>query len=53
MRMAEEAAFTRGSSAEMLMDQAGASIARVVARFFPTQVDAFSLLERGTTEAMH
>jgi ADP-dependent NAD(P)H-hydrate dehydratase / NAD(P)H-hydrate epimerase len=33
--MAEEAAFARGTSAEMLMDQAGAALARFVVRFFP------------------
>src|SRR5262245_19256191 len=35
MRASEEAAFARGDTAEALMDQAGAAIARVVARFFP------------------
>jgi NAD(P)H-hydrate epimerase len=35
MRAAEEAVFARGLSAETLMDQAGAGIARVVERFFP------------------
>jgi hydroxyethylthiazole kinase-like uncharacterized protein yjeF len=35
MRAAENAAFARGSSAEALMDQAGAAIARVITRFFP------------------
>jgi len=34
MRVAEEAAFRRGSSAETLMDQAGAAVAQVVSRFF-------------------
>lgn len=35
MRAAEKAAFSRGVSAEALMDQAGAGIARVVQHFFP------------------
>jgi NAD(P)H-hydrate epimerase len=35
MRAAEEAAFARGITAEALMEQAGAGIARAVARFFP------------------
>jgi hydroxyethylthiazole kinase-like uncharacterized protein yjeF len=35
MRATEEAAFVRGISAEMLMDEAGAGIARVVRQFFP------------------
>ena len=35
MRAAEEAAFARGISAEALMEQAGAGIARAVAKFFP------------------
>ncbi len=35
MRAAEEAAFARGISAEALMEQAGAGIARSLARFFP------------------
>jgi ADP-dependent NAD(P)H-hydrate dehydratase / NAD(P)H-hydrate epimerase len=34
MRAAEEAAFARGVSAEALMDEAGAGIARVVRQFF-------------------
>jgi NAD(P)H-hydrate epimerase len=36
MRNAESAAFSRGVSAEALMDEAGAGIARVVRQFFPT-----------------
>ena len=36
MRAAENAAFDRGITAEALMDQAGAGIARAVSRFFPT-----------------
>src|ERR1700712_3447497 len=36
MRAAEDAAFARGISAEALMDQAAAAIARCVRRFFPT-----------------
>lgn len=35
MRVAEEAAFARGVSAESLMDEAGEGIARAVAKFFP------------------
>jgi hydroxyethylthiazole kinase-like uncharacterized protein yjeF len=35
MRAAEEAAFARGVSAEALMDEAGAGIARAVQQFFP------------------
>ena len=35
MRAAEEAAFARGISAEALMDEAGAGIARSIAKFFP------------------
>jgi len=35
MRAAEEAAFTRGISAEALMEKAGAGIARSIAKFFP------------------
>jgi ADP-dependent NAD(P)H-hydrate dehydratase / NAD(P)H-hydrate epimerase len=35
MRAAEEAAFARGITAEALMEQAGAGIARAVAKFFP------------------
>ena len=35
MRDAEDAAFARGISAEQLMDQAGAGIAKVVGQFFP------------------
>ncbi len=35
MRAAEEAAFARKISAEALMDEAGAGIARAVAKFFP------------------
>ena len=35
MRAAEEAVFARGISAEALMDEAAAGIARVVARVFP------------------
>ena len=35
MRAAENAAFARGITAEELMDQAGAGIARAVSRFFP------------------
>lgn len=36
MRAAEQAAFARGVSAEALMDEAGAGIARAVQQFFPT-----------------
>lgn len=35
MRAAEEAAFARGVSAETLMEEAGAGIARALAKFFP------------------
>src|SRR5205809_5046098 len=35
MREAENAAFARGISAEALMNQAGAGIARAVQQFFP------------------
>ena len=35
MREAEESAFARGITAEALMEQAGAGIARVVTKFFP------------------
>ncbi len=35
MRAAEEAAFARGVSAEALMEEAGAGIARAIAKFFP------------------
>ncbi len=35
MRAEENAAFARGVSAEALMDEAGAGIARIVRRFFP------------------
>ena len=35
MREAEEAAFVRGISAEALMDQAGAGVARALRQFFP------------------
>ena len=35
MRAAEEAAFARGISAEALMEQAGAGIARSIEKFFP------------------
>ena len=35
MRAVEKSAFDRGATAETLMDQAGAGIARTVARFFP------------------
>lgn len=35
MRAAEKAAFDRGISAEMLMDQAGKRIARLIAKFLP------------------
>jgi NAD(P)H-hydrate epimerase len=35
MRAAEEAAFARGITAEALMEEAGAGIARAVAKFFP------------------
>src|SRR5436190_22250259 len=35
MRQAENAAFARGISAEGLMNQAGAGIAKVVQQFFP------------------
>jgi ADP-dependent NAD(P)H-hydrate dehydratase / NAD(P)H-hydrate epimerase len=35
MRTAEEAAFARGISAEELMEQAGAGIARAIGKFFP------------------
>ncbi len=35
MRAAEEAAFARGITAEALMEQAGAGIARALAKFFP------------------
>jgi hydroxyethylthiazole kinase-like uncharacterized protein yjeF len=36
MRSAEKAAFARGVEVEALMDQAGAGIARVVTKFFPS-----------------
>jgi hydroxyethylthiazole kinase-like uncharacterized protein yjeF len=36
MRVAEKAAFARGVSAETLMNEAGAGIARVIRQFFPT-----------------
>lgn len=36
MRAAEEAAFARGIEVEVLMDQAGAGVARTVQKFFPT-----------------
>ncbi|HEY1583623.1 MAG TPA: NAD(P)H-hydrate dehydratase, partial [Chthoniobacterales bacterium] len=35
MRAAEEAAFARGISAEALMEEAGAGIARAIVKFFP------------------
>ncbi len=35
MRAAEEAAFARGVTAEALMEEAGAGIARALAKFFP------------------
>jgi len=35
MRAAEEAAFARGLTAESLMDEAAAGIARAIAKFFP------------------
>ena len=35
MRVVEKAAFDRGATAEALMDEAGAGIARAVTRFFP------------------
>ena len=35
MRAAEEAAFARGISADALMEEAGAGIARSIAKFFP------------------
>jgi len=35
MRAAEEAAFARKISAETLMDEAGAGIARSILKFFP------------------
>ena len=35
MRAAEEAAFARGVSAEALMEEAGAGIARSIKKFFP------------------
>jgi ADP-dependent NAD(P)H-hydrate dehydratase / NAD(P)H-hydrate epimerase len=35
MRAAEEAAFARGVEVEVLMDQAGAGVARAVQQFFP------------------
>lgn len=35
MRVAEEAAFARGISAEALMEEAGAGIGRAIAKFFP------------------
>src|SRR5436309_15799614 len=35
MHAAEQSAFARGVSVETLMDQAGAGVARAVARFFP------------------
>lgn len=35
MRAAEKAAFARGSSAETLMDEAAAGIARAIMKFFP------------------
>jgi ADP-dependent NAD(P)H-hydrate dehydratase / NAD(P)H-hydrate epimerase len=35
MRAVEKAAFDRGATAETLMDQAGAGIARTIMRFFP------------------
>jgi NAD(P)H-hydrate epimerase len=35
MRAAEEAAFARGATAEVLMDEAAAGIARCVSNFFP------------------
>jgi hydroxyethylthiazole kinase-like uncharacterized protein yjeF len=36
MREAEEAAFARGVEVEILMDQAGAGVARAVQQFFPS-----------------
>src|SRR6266487_1707165 len=35
MRDAEETAFARGIEVEALMDQAGAGVARAIAKFFP------------------
>src|SRR6266702_7950990 len=35
MRDAEKAAFARGVEVEALMDQAGAGVARAIAKFFP------------------
>ena len=47
MRSVEKAAFDRGVTAEALMDQAGAGIARAVARFFPKPGRCFVFAGKG------
>src|SRR5437764_1383784 len=47
MRAAEKAAFARGVTAERLMDDAGAGIARAVTRFFPAPADCILFLRNG------
>src|SRR5947209_1203508 len=47
MRAAEQAAFARGATAERLMDDAGAGIARAVTRFFPAPADCIVFLGKG------
>jgi hydroxyethylthiazole kinase-like uncharacterized protein yjeF len=47
MRAAENAAFARGVSAEALMNEAGAGIARVVRQFFPTPGRCFVFAGKG------
>jgi NAD(P)H-hydrate repair Nnr-like enzyme with NAD(P)H-hydrate epimerase domain len=52
MRAAEAAAFTRGISAEALMEQAGKRIAQSVASFFLRLASASSLPVKVITLAM-
>ena len=47
MRETEEAAFARGVEVEGLMDQAGAGVARAVARFFPNPATCIVFAGKG------
>ncbi|MFN2507842.1 MAG: NAD(P)H-hydrate dehydratase [Chthoniobacterales bacterium] len=47
MRAAEEAAFARGVTAEVLMDEAAAGIARAVFSFFPTPARCIVFVGKG------
>ena len=47
MREVEEAAFARGITAESLMEEAGAGIARFVRRFFPNPARCIAFVGKG------